>query len=62
MEAAVVAGRSSAALLVATTQTLQFAVEALEEIVPKGMIAWKGVVAVHLVRSAAVIVNATTLE
>ncbi|KAG5664925.1 hypothetical protein KAF25_008659 [Fusarium avenaceum] len=62
MEAAAAAGRSSAALLVATTQTLQFAAEALEEIVPKGMIAWKGAVAVHLARSVAVTVNATTLE
>lgn len=62
MEAAAAAGKSSAVLLVATTQKLQFAVEALEEIAPKGMTAWKVVGAVHPARSAAVTVNATTLE
>jgi hypothetical protein len=62
MEVVAAAEKSSAALLVATTQTLQFAVEALEEIAPKGMTAWKVVGAVHPVRSAAVTVNATTLE
>jgi hypothetical protein len=61
-EVVAAAEKSSAALLVATTQTLQFAVEALEEIARKGMIAWKGVGVVHPVRSVAVTVNATTLE
>ncbi|WZH49364.1 uncharacterized protein QYS62_010563 [Fusarium acuminatum] len=53
-EVVAAAEKSSAALLVATTQTLQFAVEALEEIARKGMIAWKGVGVVHPVRSVAV--------
>jgi hypothetical protein len=61
MEVAAAAAKSNAALPVATTQTLQFAVEALDEIAPKGMTACQVVGAVHLARSVAAIANATTL-
>ncbi|KAM0248973.1 hypothetical protein ACHAP5_003182 [Fusarium lateritium] len=62
MEVVAAAERSNVALPVATTQIPQFAAEALDGIARKGMIACQKVDAVHPVRSAAVIVNAITLE